>query len=246
MLGVDRMNTKQILDFFKDWDLDEDSRFYVNFHAKRYSFLLGLLDECIGTMEGKTCIRGLDIGPGFLTELLRSGGIADTLDSLGFWDGRFQCRDGDTHFEFDLKNTVDSSLWPQPPLYDLVVMAEVIEHLPVSPSHVFAFLAGLVKPGGYLLLQTPTACSLSKRIRLLCGSNRFELIREDLHNPGHFREYTISELVGFAEASGFKVRRIYTRNYFTGEKWYSKALAMGSSMLPASLRSGITLWLVKK
>jgi len=197
-------------------------------------------------MAGNKCARILDVGPGFLTELLRVSGIADTIDSLGFWDGRFQCRDSDVHFEFDLKNTADRSLWPQLPLYDLVVMAEVIEHLPVSPAHVFAFLASLVKPGGYLLLQTPNACSLSKRLRLLCGRNPFELIRDDLHNPGHFREYTIRELAGYCRVSGFKVRRVYTDNYFTGEQWYSKALAGVSRMLPTSLRNGITLWLVKE
>lgn len=239
------LDYERIIEYFGDWGLDDASRYYVRFHAKRYAFLLKLLQECIGKMPGKTCERLLDIGPGFLTQLLREGGIAETVDSLGCWDDRFKCRDGDAHFEFDLKNTVDRTLWPRPPLYDLVVMAEVIEHLPVSPSHVFAFLASLVRPGGYLLLQTPNACSLSKRLKMLVGRNPFELIRDNLHNPGHFREYTVRELAGYAGASGFKVRGAATANYFSGERLCSRVAAGISFALPPPLRNGITLWLVR-
>lgn len=174
------------------------------------------------------------------------GGIAETVDSLEFWDGRFKSRNGDEHFEFDLKNTIDRNMWPQPPLYDLVVMAEVIEHLPVSPSHVFSFLASLVRPGGSLLLQTPNACSLSKRLKMMFGRNPFELIRDDLHNPGHFREYTVRELASYAGTAGFNVRRIITANYFSGERLHSRFAAGISFALPASLRNGITLWLVRE
>jgi 2-polyprenyl-3-methyl-5-hydroxy-6-metoxy-1,4-benzoquinol methylase len=131
-------------------------------------------------------------------------------------------------------------------LYDLVVMAEVIEHLPVSPSHVFSFLASLLRPGGYLLLQTPNACSLSKRLKMLIGRNPFELIRDDLHNPGHFREYTMRELAGYAGAAGFNVRRVTTANYFSGERLHSRVAAGISFALPAPLRNGITMWLVRE
>lgn len=174
------------------------------------------------------------------------GGISQTVDSLGFWDDRFKCRDSDTHYEFDLRNIVDRSLWPRPPLYDLVVMAEVIEHLPVDSPDVFAFLASLVKSGGSLFLQTPNACSLPKRLKMLSGRNPFELIHDDLHDPGHVREYTVRELKGFAAAAGFKVQRVYTANYFSGEKWHSRVLAGVSPALPATLRNGITLWLVRE
>lgn len=69
-----QIDAGSILKLFGDWVLDDPSRYYVRFHSKRYAFLLKLLDECIGTMPGKNCKRLLDIGPGFLTELLRGGG----------------------------------------------------------------------------------------------------------------------------------------------------------------------------
>ena len=236
-----------ILRFFKGWEFDPDSRNYLRFHARRYAFLLKLLRECVGGMYGGKCERLLDIGPNFLTEFLRGGGeIAEIIDGLGFWDGRFSLRDCDTHHEFDLRNVVDRSMWPDTQPYDLVVMAEVIEHLPVSTASVFAFLASLVRPGGHLILQTPNACSLSKRLKMLIGRNPFELIREDHHNPGHFREYTTRELRGFAQAAGFRVHRVYAANYFSGDRWFSKVAAAISFALPASLRNGITMWLVRE
>lgn len=196
----------------------------------------------VAQMPGGKCERLLDIGPNFLTEFLRGGEIAEIIDGLGFRDGRFSLRDCDTHHEFDLRNVVDRSMWPNPQPYDLVVMAEVIEHLPVSTAGVFAFLASLVRPGGCLLLQTPNACSLSKRLKMLIGRNPFELIREDHHNPGHFREYTTRELRDFASAAGFRVHRVCAANYFSGDRWFSKVAAAISFALPASLRNGITMW----
>jgi hypothetical protein len=76
------MDAGRIIEYFKDWDLDDASRYYVRFHSKRYAFLLKRLEECIGAMPGKSCERLLDIGPGFLTQLLRGGGLPMLLTAL--------------------------------------------------------------------------------------------------------------------------------------------------------------------
>ncbi len=52
----------------------------------------------------------------------------------------------------------------------------------------------LLKPGGAMLVTTPNAAALSKRLRLLFGQNPFEMLRETPENPGHFREYTALEM----------------------------------------------------
>lgn len=240
------MDTRGIIAFFDRMSMDEPSRMYLKYHAQRFSFLLGLLDDCIGTMAGGVCESCLDVGPNYLTLLLRECEVASRIDSIGFHDDRFPCRAGDAHFEFDLRDAVERERWPRIGPYDLVVMAEVIEHLPVYLPVTFAFLASLVKPGGYLVIQTPNACSLSKRMRFLTGRNPFDLIRDDRENPSHFREYTIRELTDHGVSAGFEVRRVVTRNYFLGERLRSKVFARISPLLPPSLRSGITLLLAKK
>ena len=84
-----------------------------------------------------------------------------------------------------------------------MVFAEVIEHLHTSPLHSLNFVRGLVAESGVVILQTPNAVSLPKRLKVLGGRNPYEQIRADPSNPGHFREYTLRELEGYARETGF-------------------------------------------
>ena len=72
--------------------------------------------------------------------------------------------------------------------YDVVVMAEVIEHLYTAPSVVLPYLRTLVRPDGVLIIQTPNAAAVFRRLKLLMGSNPFTLINEDTTDPWDFRE----------------------------------------------------------
>jgi hypothetical protein len=54
-----------------------------------------------------------------------------------------------------------------------IVFAEVIEHLFTAPELVLAYLHELLVPRGQLLLQTPNAASLRKRLKLALGRNPF-------------------------------------------------------------------------
>jgi trans-aconitate methyltransferase len=220
---------------------------YLAFHAPRYAFLLRLLRE-LGV--GKQT-RILDIGPSPLTELVqRTFGAA--VDTLGFGSER---RDASgSHFEFDLNRTQDAASWRRDlPAYDVVVMAEVIEHLHTAPELVLQFVRTLVAPDGVLILQTPNAASLTKRIKLLLGSNPAERLREDVTNPGHYREYTLAELRALAAALCFRVEREVTAYYFDARYAHHesgsarprpligavKNVAYG--LFPKPLREGVTM-----
>ena len=95
-----------------------------------------------------------------------------------------------------------------------MVFAEVLEHLHTSPRHVLDFLRTIVAPGGVLILQTPNAVAFHKRLYMLCGRNPFELFREDLCRPGHYREYTLAELGSYARKSGFELVSGKYQSYF--------------------------------
>ena len=86
--------------------------------------------------------------------------------------------------------------------YELIIMAEVIEHLYTSPSLVPGLLQSLLRPGGLLIVQTPNALAIGRRFKMLLGRHPFELIRENPHNPGHFREYTARELEQYGRQLG--------------------------------------------
>jgi hypothetical protein len=221
-----------------------DARFA--YHAPRYAFLLRLLDRHLTASGG----RVLDIGRSDLTDLLAER-FQVAVDSLGFET------DGPTstgrHYHFDLNRAQREEDWRcDLPIYDLVVMAEVIEHLYTAPSLVLRFLGTIVRPGGLLVIQTPNAAALGKRIQLLRGHNPYERIREDRTRPGHFREYTGAELVHYLAGAGFAVEACHYRSYFDlrhprglgegqapGWGWRVKDLLY--RIAPPRLRTGMTL-----
>jgi 2-polyprenyl-3-methyl-5-hydroxy-6-metoxy-1,4-benzoquinol methylase len=163
------------------------------------------------------------------------------------------------HYHFNLNDSQRESTWRRDiPRYRLVIMAEVIEHLYTAPALVLRFISELVADDGILVLQTPNAVSLTKRLKILVGRNPYEMIREDPALPGHFREYTLDELTTLAEGSGFQILAHWFRHYFDSR--YSRHLhatdrpqmVLGTvknivgKVLPGRLRSGVTLVLRKK
>jgi hypothetical protein len=113
----------------------------------------------------------------------------------------------------------------------------VIEHLYTAPELVLAFVKRLLKPGGFLVVQTPNAVALEKRVVMLRGANPFEMIRPSRDNPGHFREYTIHELRALAARVGLEVDGAELQDYFNSQPGYARLLARWKK----SFRQGITI-----
>lgn len=223
-----------------------DDRGYIAYHAPRYAFLLRLLAD-LGLTARSTL---LDIGPSRLTALIRER-FGAAVDSLGF--GLDCSVDGARHFEFDLNLAQDELRWRRDiPTYDYVTMAEVLEHLHTAPQLVLAFVRALMNENGVLILQTPNAASLQKRVKLLLGRNPYEMIRTDPSNPGHFREYTASELRKLAEGLGFRIERMENVYYFDA-RFAARGLVHVPQpvlgfvknsvypLFPTGLREGITM-----
>lgn len=179
---------------------------YTAFHAPRYVSLLKLLD---GYVTPDTAL--LDIGRSRLTDLLHQR-YKIPVDALGFVGDEPSAQG--RNWWFDLNRAVHHHEWRTDlPRYDVVVIAEVIEHLRVPPVHVLAFLRTLLRPGGVLVIQTPNAVALHKRLEMLVGRNPFEPLREQENNPGHFREYTKRELCDMVESQGYRIERWYAADY---------------------------------
>jgi SAM-dependent methyltransferase len=220
---------------------DPESRRYLETHALRYPILLGLVGEALGRVTS-TPPRVLDAGPSYELEAMRRLWPRVHVDSLGFEDPRLMPpRAGERHFEVDLAGAADESTWPKAEPYDLVVCAEVIEHLHAAPRAALRMLASLLRSGGTMLVQTPNGAALLHRLRLLLGKNPFEPIREDLHHAGHFHEYTVAELVALCREAGLEPTRVELHNYFLTGTRKNRLLVRAGGLLPPRLRQGITL-----
>ena len=223
---------------------------YLAYHAPRFRFLLDLA----GRVLPSGAKRALDIGPSPLTALLRQR-LTCPVDTLGL-ESEAVLADGTAHRHVDL-NSPDA-FPPTLPLYDLIVFAEVLEHLHAPPQLVLAALGRLLAPKGVLILQTPNAASLPKRVKLLAGRNPYELLRKERGNPGHIREYTLDELRRFAGETGFHVTECFRRFYFDARHAHHENGAVRAQpfvgscknliyrALPPFLREGITIVLRKK
>jgi len=216
---------------------------YVAYHAPRYSMMLTLMKRYVPPPGG----RILDIGGSKLSALIHQT-FSVTVDTLDL--GPDGPRPYGVNFNFDLNQAQWEDRWRADLLrYDLVVMAEVIEHLHTAPERVLRFVRSVMNERAILILQTPNAVSLHKRVKMLAGRNPYELIREDATDPGHFREYTRRELFAGVTRAGFTIERWLPGHYFDYSRperaRFRRPLGIAANVLyrwmPASLQPGQTL-----
>jgi len=219
---------------------------YLAFHRPRFEFLMKVVTDQV-----RVPFRILDIGPSPFTKMLRES-LRAPVDSLGLEPE--SASPAGRHYHFNLNDAQDPQkcrrdLGP----YDLVIFAEVVEHLFTAPELVLSYVHGLLAPGGSLIVQTPNAASLRKRIKLALGRNPFERIRLDPSNPGHFREYTAAELASILRQTGFAVKSSWRQFYFDARfarheigneppnRLRGAVLNAVNQLLPPFLREGITI-----
>lgn len=219
---------------------------YTLYHAYRYATLIELVDQFV-TPSAKI----LDIGRSQLTEILHKR-LGQEVDSLGFIpEGVYSTG---YHYYFNLNDCQFPEKCRQDlPKYDIIIMAEVLEHLYTSPLLVLGFLKSLLTKDGILIVQTPNAVAIHRRIKMLLGSNPFEQIRKEYINPGHFREYTATELKEIGNSVGLIKQKLIIGNYFdyrykviNGKHPGVPRQRLGYlntffGLLPESLKPGITI-----
>lgn len=216
--------------------MDDGAKQYLDYHAERLAFIVDLI--AVYSKRGATTadLRVLDVGrPHFLTACIRHFIRPSRLRTIGF--GEIPPDDViDEHVTFDLNDAFYRERWPVPREHDLVIFAETIEHLYTSPVLVLRCLGTFLRTGGLMIIQTPNAASIEKRVALLNGRNPYELIRESRDNPGHFREYTAEELYRLGAGAGLTCESVMLTEYWPRED----ALKDLADRFPA-LRSGLTI-----
>ena len=223
---------------FKNFEMDPAAAYYLRFHLRRYQALLNEVARVLPEYGKSPMI--LDVGLSFQTICLGNCFPHASIRTAGFFDGRFDnYLVRGHHTEFDLNDARFPERIPERTAeHDVVIMAEVIEHLYSPAKQVLECIKRWMKPSGTLILQTPNPVSLGKRAALLRGVNPFEMIREARTNPGHFCEFTVPEICNAVESAGLRVTSINTQNYFGRRSRIYDTLC---AILPGSLHDGITL-----
>lgn len=246
-MPADLRSADRITAYFAPFGLGPDVQAYLAFHRRRYAILIR---TAVAAAERSRAASVLDVGTFLQTQLLREAledaAVHTLSEPTAPATGWGAVRPGERHTPFDLNDAQWPERWPQLPDHDLIVMAEVIEHLHTAPSLVLGCVASWLRPGGRLVLQTPNAARLQARVQLLAGRNPYEMIREDATQAGHFREYTAAELTALAGGAGLAVESLEAFNYFSYPSRRREAVNRLSAILPATLREGITAVLVKR
>lgn len=101
---------------------------------------------------------------------------------------------------------------------DLVTSFHSLEHWHHSPRRLFSEISRILKPGGALLLATPNAANLRKRLFLLLGQTNFPELAEWYHEGdpvfrGHVREPVLRDLEDLLRWNGFQITGRWGRNF---------------------------------
>ena len=160
------------------------------------AFLPGRLPDGADVLE-------LGAGDGLVAESLRAGGVPFGSYTIGdISDARLaglQRNLSDERFRFvqadaeHVSASVEGS-------FDAVVMIALIEHL-VDPLGAMADICGLLKPGGFVYIDTPNIAKWTRRVRLALGRfpstsshneglTTYDGREVDLHDEGHLHYFT--------------------------------------------------------
>jgi SAM-dependent methyltransferase len=175
----------------------EEPRYY-ELQKPRYRNTLRLL--CTLPVPPRANI--LEIGGGQMLLLMSAMfGDTGTLGDIGSKYSEAVTKFGIRHTECDL---LHDDL-PDRDAYDLVVLCEVVEHLPVPLHLVLEKVARWIKPGGHLFITTPNLYRLRNVLRLLQGKEVFcyNFYPGRGQSIGHPFEFFDSHLKWQMEKAGF-------------------------------------------
>lgn len=150
-------------------------------------------------------------------------------------DAEAAARARETYREVFLVDLASGPPWPGVGgRYDAVLALDVIEHLP-EPRTALRALAGLLAPGGRLVLSVPNVAHWSVRLGLLSG--RFDYAETGILDRTHLRFFTKATLLETCAEAGLAVEEIaLTTNGFPLRKLVSHGMRRKlAALLPGPL-----------
>ncbi|MEP4485956.1 MAG: class I SAM-dependent methyltransferase [Halioglobus sp.] len=113
-------------------------------------------------------------------------------------------------FEYQHFNVESDSFPYNDNEFDLLIFAEIIEHLLNDPCSVFREIKRVLKPGGTLILTTPNVARLENVCKLVSGANIYDPYSGYGPYGRHNREYNRHELDQLLRFEGFEPNAAFT------------------------------------
>lgn len=175
---------------------------YFEYHHRRYQFTL----QKVAAVAAGRSLRILDVGcyPTFMSDALRE------LGHTVF--GASSEHESVAKPDVEILN-IESEPFPwDDGLFDLVIFAEVVEHLIQSPVPPLREMWRTTAAGGHLFISTPNIASARHRLHLLAGRTIMFPLDDYFRDGGgggtpygrHNREYTLKELAELTRRTGWE------------------------------------------
>ncbi|HYM66418.1 MAG TPA: class I SAM-dependent methyltransferase [Patescibacteria group bacterium] len=168
---------------------------YVPLNQDRYSGHQMLLRRA----QGARTVLDVGCSAGVLArELVARGAVVDGIeqDAVAAAEAARVCR----HVIVGDAESAGSQL--ESAAYDLIVMADLIEHLR-DPVRMLRMLRPALGPEGRLLLTTPNVANWSLRLRLLVG--RWDYTDRGLLDRTHLHLFTLKTLRAALQEAGYRI-----------------------------------------
>ena len=189
---------------------EEEMRAYGTCDFRRFVYTWGLANG----IEGK-CLE-LGGNPYFTTMLLKYFTQLDMTIANYFGHQN----NGDYHQKVDFIEphsgdrksenflyqhfNIEEDIFPYPDdTFDLVIFAEIIEHLLNDPCRVLREIKRVLKPNGFLILTTPNVARLENVAKLIVGANIYDPYSGYGPYGRHNREYNRHELDQLLRYEGY-------------------------------------------
>jgi 2-polyprenyl-3-methyl-5-hydroxy-6-metoxy-1,4-benzoquinol methylase len=173
------------------------------FHRRRIELTIDLTREAVSLVQGTPQILDLGCGQGHITEKMRQALNSADLTGLDYSISAIEY--AHEHFpeiDFAVGDAYDSPYAKD--FFDVVVCNNLWEHVP-DPLFLLSKIRGILKPGGYIIISTPSRYRLLNLVRILRGKPVSFISRH------HVTEYTVGQVVEQLEYGGFQVRKILSR-----------------------------------
>lgn len=193
------------------------------FHQRRFGITIDLLKQAEAALNRPLKILDLGCGEGHITQLMLDE--FSTAEVTGLDYAVTAIESAHKHFpeiDFCVGDAYEGPFARE--YFDVVVCNNLWEHVP-DPMHLLREMEKFLKPGGYIIMSTPSRYRISNLVRVMLGKPVAFM------SEHHVTEYTVGQVIEQFRFGGFQVENMLSRPISSGR------------FLGRVLRKMLSLWI---